>query len=263
MDLGLRDQVVLVTGSGVGIGRAIALAFASEGARIVVNSRSVITCEETLSMLRAQGADCMDAAFDIAHLEDVRAAMQRVLSHYGRIDVLVNNAAVMVNNIAFVDKDPADCEREIAVSLFGTMHCTRAALPGMIEHGHGRIVNIISDAARVGQEKEVAYSAAKGGVISFTKSLAREVGRHGVTVNAVSPAATDTPLRRAMLARMAEKIGADGVVTREQKVRRAYPMGRIGQSEDTAALVLFLASQQAFHITGQISSVNGGFAMPG
>ena len=127
MDLGLRDQVVLVTGSGAGIGRAI---------------------------------------------------------------------------------DPADCEREIAVSLFGTMHCTRAALPGMIERGHGRIVNIISDAARVGQEKEVAYSAAKGGVISFTKSLAREVGRHGVTVNAVSPAATDTQLRRAMLARMAEKIGA-------------------------------------------------------
>jgi 2-hydroxycyclohexanecarboxyl-CoA dehydrogenase len=263
MDLGLRDQVVLVTGSGVGIGRAIALAFAGEGAKVVVNSRSAASCEETVAMLRAQGADCMEAPFDISSLEEVRGATQLVLGHYGRIDVLVNNAAVMVNNLAFVEKDPADCEREIAVSLFGTMHCTREALPSMIKRGHGRIVNIISDAARVGQEKEVAYSAAKGGVISFTKSLAREVGQHGVTVNAVSPAATDTPLRRAMLARMAEKIGADGVTAREEKVRRAYPMRRIGQSEDTAALVLFLASQQAFHITGQISSVNGGFAMPG
>ncbi len=259
MDLGLKGWVALVTGSGSGIGQAIALAFAREGVAVLINDLNAAACEETLGLLRQARTGGQALPFDVA---DARAVEAAIVSA-GRIDILVNNAAVMVNNLAFVEKQIADCEREIQVSLFGTLNCSRAVLPGMIDRRRGRIVNIVSDAARVGQEKEVAYSAAKGGVISFTKSLAREVGQHGITVNAVSPAATDTPLRRALLKRLEEKMGAEGVATREEKVRRAYPMRRIGHPEDTAALVTFLTSSQASHMTGQICSVNGGFSMPG
>lgn len=263
MDLELKGQGVLVTGAGSGIGQAIALAFAAEGAAVAVNDLTRERCEGTVEMLRAAGATAMAASFDVTRLDDVKASVSEVERRFGRLDVLVNNAAIMVNNTPFVESRPEDCEREIAVGLFGAMHCARAVLHGMIARTHGRIVNIVSDAARVGQEKEVAYSSAKGGVISFTKSLAREVGRHGVTVNAVSPAATDTPLRRQMLSRLEAKLGAEAVATREEKVRRVYPVRRIGEPRDVADLVTFLASTRARHITGQICSVNGGFAMPG
>lgn len=263
MDLGLQGRVALVTGAGSGIGQAIALALAAEGASIAVNDLQATGCDETLDLLRAVGAACMAAPFDVADPQGVQDGVAGAEKAFGRVDMLVNNAAVMVNNLAFVEKSAQDCEREIRVGLFGTLNCSRAVLPGMLRRGYGRIVNIVSDAARVGQDKEVAYSAAKGGVISFTKSLAREVGPGGITVNAVSPAATDTPLRRALLKRLEEKMGADGVAAREEKVRRAYPTRRIGTAHDTAVLVAFLASAQASHITGQICSVNGGFAMPG
>ena len=263
MDLELKGQAVLVTGAGSGIGQAIALAFAAEGAAVAVNDLTRERCQETLELLQPTGVPAMAAPFDVTRLDDVRASIGEVHDRFGRLDVLVNNAAVMVNNTPFVESRPEDCEREIAVGLFGAMHCTRSVLQGMIGRTHGRIVNIVSDAARVGQEKEVAYSSAKGGLISFTKSLAREVGRHGVTVNAVSPAATDTPLRREMLGRLEAKLGAEAVAAREEKVRRVYPVRRIGQPNDVADLVTFLASTRARHITGQICSVNGGFAMPG
>lgn len=263
MDLGLQGRVALVTGAGAGIGQAIALALAGEGATVAVNDLQAAGCEETLALLRDAGVPCVAAPFDVSDHDAVQAGVAAVEKAFGRLDVLVNNAAVMVNNLAFAEKRPQDCDREIRVALFGTLNCSRAVLPGMAQRGHGRIVNIVSDAARVGQEKEVAYSAAKGGVISFTKSLAREVGPAGITVNAVSPAATDTPLRRALLKRLEENMGAEGVAAREEKVRRAYPTRRIGTPQDTATLVAFLASAQASHMTGQICSVNGGFAMPG
>lgn len=263
MDLELKGQAVLVTGAGSGIGQAIALAFAAEGAAVAVNDLTRERCQETLELLRPTGVPAMAAPFDVTRLDDVRVSIGEVHDRFGRLDVLVNNAAIMVNNTSFVESRPEDCEREIAVGLFGAMHCARSVLQGMIGRTHGRIVNIVSDAARVGQEKEVAYSSAKGGLISFTKSLAREVGRHGVTVNAVSPAATDTPLRREMLGRLEAKLGAEAVAAREEKVRRVYPVRRIGQPNDVADLVTFLASTRARHITGQICSVNGGFAMPG
>jgi 2-hydroxycyclohexanecarboxyl-CoA dehydrogenase len=263
MDMQLQDKVVLISGAGSGIGQSIALAFGEEGAAVVVNDLDAAACEATLGLLRAAGVRCAAAPFDVSQLHQVQAGVKQAEQPFGTIDVLINCAAVIINNKPFVESMPEECEREIHVSLFGTMHCTRATLPGMIARGSGRIINIVSDAARVGQEREVAYSSAKGGIISFTKSLAREVGRHGITVNAVSPAATDTPLRRALLQRMAEKIGAEAVEAREEKIRKAYPLKRIGKPEDTAALVTFLASSRASNITGQIHSVNGGFAMPG
>lgn len=263
MDLQLSGKVALVTGGGAGIGQAIAATLAAEGARVAVNDLTEEGCAETLAQIKHIQGTCQAAPFDVSRPEAVAAGVAAIERDFGAVDILVNNAAVMIANVAFLESQSDQWEREIRVALFGTLHCSRQVLAGMTARRYGRIINIVSDAARVGQEKEVAYSSAKGGIISFTKSLAREVGPDGITVNAVSPAATDTPLRRAMLERNAVRFGHEKVAAREEKIRRAYPTRRIGQPQDTASLVAFLASAVAGNITGQISSVNGGFTMPG
>jgi 2-hydroxycyclohexanecarboxyl-CoA dehydrogenase len=263
MNLNLSGKVVLITGAGSGIGQAMSVAFAQEGAKVLVNDLGPERCEETLSLINALALDAVALPFDVSNLGAVQAACALAQSGHGAIDVLVNNAAVLLANQLFLDTDPKDCDREIQVGLYGTMHCTRAILPGMIERRSGRIVNLVSDAARLGQERESTYACSKGAVISFTKSIAREVGRHGITVNAISPAATDTPLRQAMLRSMIGKLGEDAVAERERKIARAYPMKKIGTTQDVASVALFLASDLAGHITGQVLGVNGGYAMVG
>jgi NAD(P)-dependent dehydrogenase (short-subunit alcohol dehydrogenase family) len=263
MDLKLKDRIALVTGSGQGIGRTIALAFAAEGGRVAVNDINANACEETVSAIRSAGGAAFAAPCDITHLDAVRDTVRKVEAEYGRIDILVNNAAVLIAHELFVDTNPEHCDKEIKVVLYGTMNCTRSVLPGMIERKFGKIVNIVTDAARVGQERQCNYSAAKGGVISFTKSIAKEVGRHNINVNAVSPGATNSPMRLEMLRQLTEKIGVEKAAEREEKVKRAYALRRIGEPEDISNAVVFLTSEAARHITGQILSVNGGFAMPG
>jgi NAD(P)-dependent dehydrogenase (short-subunit alcohol dehydrogenase family) len=184
-------------------------------------------------------------------------------SALGGIDILVNNAALLTEHTLFLETDPDACAREIAVILGGTMNCARAVLPGMIERTSGKIVNIATDAARVGQEREVNYSAAKGGVVSFTKSIAKEVGRHNINVNVVSPGATNSPMRIGLQKGLREKLGDEAWKAREAKVMRLYPIRRIGEMEDITNAVLFITSDAARHITGQVLSVNGGFAMVG
>jgi 2-hydroxycyclohexanecarboxyl-CoA dehydrogenase len=263
MDLNLGGKVVLITGAGSGIGQTLALAFAREGATVAVNDVDAARVEPTMALLAGAGARAHAVPCDIGDLAAVRQALGALEQAAGRIDVLVNNAALLAGHKPFLETAPADWDCEIRVILYGTLHCTYTVLPGMVARRAGKIVNIATDAARVGQEGEVTYSAAKGGVVAFTKSIAREVGRHDINVNAVSPGATDTPLRRRMLDQMAEKIGADGVREREERVKRAYPLRRIGAPEDVSQAVLFLASDAARHITGQVLSVNGGFAMVG
>jgi 2-hydroxycyclohexanecarboxyl-CoA dehydrogenase len=261
MDLQLGGKIVLITGAGSGIGQALAVAFAGEGATVAVNDLARDKIEETLALVADAGGTAIAAPCDISDLADVTRTLGAVETSHGRIDVLVNNAAVLLASAPFLETRPEDCDREIKVILHGTLNCSRVVLPGMVARRAGKLVNIVTDAARVGQEREVTYSAAKGGVMSFTRSIAREVGRHNINVNAVSPGATDTPLRRRLLEKMAERIGVDGVREREEKVRRAYPLRRIGEAQDVANAVLFLSSEAARHITGQVLSVNGGFAM--
>ncbi len=263
MDLNLKDQIILITGGGSGLGQAFAQEFAAEGAKVVVNDVNADKIKQTVDLIGGAGGSAAPAPCDIADLAAVLQCVKQVEAEHGRIDILVNNAAVMTGQVEFLETKPDDCDREIKVILYGTMNCSRAVLPGMITRKHGKIINIVTDAARVGQEREVNYSAAKGGVISFTKSIAREVGKHNINVNAVSPAATNSPMRQEAVRRLAEKIGDEKVREREEKIRRAYPLRRIGESEDVAKLVLFLASNASRHITGQIVSVNGGYAMVG
>jgi len=263
MDLGMKDRVALVTGSGQGIGRTIALGLAAEGMAIAVNDLNPDGIAETVAAIRAAGGRATGVQCDITDLAAVRGMVEKVTAEMGRLDVLVNNAALLLCHELYIDTDPGKCDREIKVVLYGTMNCTRAVLPGMIERKFGKIVNIVTDSARVGHERQCNYSAAKGGVISFTKSIAKEVGRHNINVNAVSPGATNSPMRAGMLRAMTEKIGEAKVAEREEKVKRAYALRRLGEPEDIANTVAFLASSAARHITGQVLSVNGGFAMLG
>jgi 2-hydroxycyclohexanecarboxyl-CoA dehydrogenase len=262
MELGLKDKRALVTGAGSGIGRAIATALAAEGAIVTINDVNEAGIAETVEAIRSAGGRANGCSFDITDLAQVQSRID-ALAAEGTIDILVNNAALLIGHAPFMETAPEAWRREIDVILFGTLNCTRAVLPGMIAAGGGKVVNVISDAARVGQEREVAYSSAKGGVASFTKSIAREVGPAGINVNAVSPAATNSPMRQHALKEIEAKIGAERLAEREQKVKRAYPLRRIGEPEDVAATVVFLSSSAARHITGQVLSVNGGYSMVG
>ena len=247
----LDGQAAIVTGGGRGIGRGIALALAEAGADVAVLDVDLATAEATAAELRAGGCRALGLAADVTDLEQVEAATSRVTAELGRLDVLVNNAGWTPNE-PFAGSAPATWRRIVDVNYVGVLNCTRAALAAMLPRKAGRIVSIASDAGRVGTPREAVYAGAKAAIVGFSKSLAAEVARHGITVNVVSPATVDTPLLRGML-------------TPEQIERRekANPMGRLGRPEDVAAAVVFFASPQAGYITGQILSVNGGVVRAG
>jgi 2-hydroxycyclohexanecarboxyl-CoA dehydrogenase len=241
----LNDKIAIVTGAGQGIGKAIAGKFATEGAVVVATDLDEARVKDTAAALA--GAVAIRA--DVTDRRDVQTMVDRVVQRFGRIDVLVNNAG-WDKASPFVDSDPADWDRAIAVNLYGVLHTCKAALPIMAEQGSGAVVNLGSDAGRVGSSGEAVYSAAKGGIIAFTKSLAREMARHQVRVNCVCPGPTDT----ALFASFA------GPKLREA-LTRAIPFRRLGQPADVANVVAFLASDEASFVTGQTVSVSGGLTM--
>ena len=263
MDLGISGRVALITGAGRGIGAEICRTLAAEGAYVAVNDLFQERADETAAEIEAAGARAVGVAADVTDLDSITAAVQRVAEALGGVDILVNNAgipAVSANDALpsaggfFGDSDRAQWDRTMGLITYGVMNCSRAVIEGMQERRWGRIVNIISDAGRVGEPRLVAYSMAKAGVIGFTKALAKESGRHGITVNCVSPATTVTDATR-------EWIEAQG-----DQIKRAYPLAkgldRLGLPSDIANAVAFLASARAEWITGQVLSVNGGYAMP-
>ena len=241
----LDDKIAIVTGGGQGIGQAIAEKLATEGATVIVTDVDEATAAQTAAALPAAVA----IRADVTDGQGVQALADRVAAQFGRIDVLVNNAG-WDKASPFVDSDPADWDRAIAVNLYGVLHTCRAVLPVMAGQGSGAVVNLGSDAGRVGSSGEAVYSAAKGGVIAFTKSLAREMARHRVRVNCVCPGPTDT----ALFASFA------GPKLREA-LTKAIPFGRLGQPADVANVVAFLASEEASFVTGQTISVSGGLTM--
>jgi len=241
----LNGKIAIVTGAGQGIGRAIAVKFAAEGATVVVTDLDEAAASETADGL--PGAVAIPA--DVTDRAVVAAMTGQVVQRFDRIDVLVNNAG-WDKASPFADSDPADWDRAIAVNLYGVLHTAKAVLPVMASQGSGAVVNLGSDAGRVGSSGEAVYSAAKGGVIAFTKSLAREMARHQVRVNCVCPGPTDT----ALFASFA------GPKLREA-LTRAIPFRRLAQPEDVANVVAFLASDEASFVTGQTISVSGGLTM--
>ncbi len=241
----LDGKIAIVTGAGQGIGRAIAGKLATEGGTVVVTDLDEASATATAAEL--PGAVALRT--DVTDRAAVQATVDEVIARFGRIDVLVNNAG-WDKASPFVESDPADWDRAITINLYGVLHTSKAVLPVLIEQGGGAIVNLGSDAGRVGSSGEAVYSAAKGGIIAFTKSLAREVARHRIRVNCVCPGPTDT----ALFASFA------GPKLREA-LTRAIPFGRLGQPADVANAVAFLASDEASFITGQTVSVSGGLTM--
>jgi 2-hydroxycyclohexanecarboxyl-CoA dehydrogenase len=262
VQLNLSGRVVLVTGAGGGVGRAIAVAFAQAGARVAIVDVSDTGLADTLKLIEATGTRGHAQAADIADPVAMQAWAASVDKALGAPEVLVNNAAVMTQVGPFADIDPVSWARDIRVGLLGTMTCTHAVLPYLLRAGKdGVVVNIASDAGRAGNANLTGYSATKGGVIAFTKALAQEVGPAGVRVNAISPGSVRAPMRDQVLQEIGERLGAEGIEEREAKRTLQVPLRRVAEPEDIAHPVLFLASYLARHITGQVLSVNGGFRM--
>jgi 3-oxoacyl-[acyl-carrier protein] reductase len=250
----LEGRRALVTGAGQGVGHGIARALAEAGAVVVVNDIRAEAAEAVAEELRAAGGKADALPFDVTDWAQVSDAVEG----YGGVDILVNNAgnagAEAFPGIAdFVTSDPSEWHRFFAVNLFGVMHCTRAALPSMISNEWGRVVTIVSDAGRYGTSKVAPYAAAKAGAAGFCRSIAREVGRHAITVNCVSLSTIETPTTER----------PPPATPEEEEARRArmkpYVIRRRGTPDDVAGMVTFLASDHASWITGQTYAVNGGF----
>jgi len=250
------ERTVIVTGGGGGIGGAVCAAFAEEGARVAVLDRADDAAEATAARLVDAGATAIAVGCDITERESVDVAVRRVTDELGSIDVLVNNAGWDLF-VPFLDTSPDDWSRLIDINLVGALHMHHAVLPGMVERGRGRVVNVSSDAARVGSSGEAVYAACKAGLVAFSKTLAREHSRHGITFNVVCPGPTDT----ALLATVTD--AAANPEKLREAFRRSIPMGRLGQPDDLAGAILFFASDDAAFVTGQVLSVSGGLTMSG
>jgi 2-hydroxycyclohexanecarboxyl-CoA dehydrogenase len=243
--------VTFITGAGSGIGRQIALTLASKGFQIAVTDVHDANAQETVALIEQQGGHAAAFHCDVTSLQSVEQATNEVKEAFGSIDILVNNAG-WDKIEPFIKSEPTTWERIISINLMGQIHTTKAILPLMIEQGNGKIINIASDSGRVGSSGEAVYSAAKGGVIAFTKTLAREMARYKINVNCVSPGPADTPLFKEISEYNSGL--ADALV-------KSIPFRRLAQPEDIANAVAFLATEESDYITGQTLSVNGGLAM--
>ena len=253
---GLQNKTVIVTGGGGGIGGATCRRFGEAGSRVAVFDINLESAAKTAADITQAGGVAQAFRCDITDHEGVKAAVAAAEAALGPISILVNNAGWDVFRL-FKDTTPADWQKLIAINLTGALNMHHAVLPGMLERRHGRIVNIASDAARVGSSGEAVYAACKAGLVGFSKTIAREHARHGISVNVVCPGATDTVLFDEY------KKGAGNPEKLEEAFRRATPMGRIGEPEDLPGAILFFASDDAAYVTGQVLSVSGGLTMAG
>jgi len=251
-----ENKTVIVTGGGGGIGGATSRRFGREGARVAVFDLNLEAAKGVAADIQRAGGKAEAFECDITRRATVDVAVAAAESKLGPIDVLVNNAGWDVFR-PFTKTEPAQWDKLIAINLTGALHMHHSVLPGMSARKSGRIVNIASDAARVGSSGEAVYAACKGGLVSFSKTIAREHARHGITVNVVCPGPTDTALFADY------KEGAGNPEKLEEAFRRSIPLGRIGRPDDLPGAILFFASDDAAYVTGQVLSVSGGLTMNG
>ncbi|MHB9287937.1 SDR family NAD(P)-dependent oxidoreductase [Halobacteriales archaeon Cl-PHB] len=251
---GLDDKTVIVTGSGRGIGNAIATRLAREGATVAINDLEAEVAESAVADLEAEGYDALAAPADVTDREAAQAMVDDVIAEAGQLDVLVNNAGWVYTDF-FKNVDPDTWDDMIALNYVAHLNTTRAVIDHMEERESGTIIGISSDAGRVGTMGQAVYAGAKAGVIGFMKSMARELAHYDVTCNVVAPGPTDTPL--------VEEAKEQNEFSRKvhESMGDQVPLGRMAEPEDVAGAVAFFASDDADFITGQVLSVNGGLAM--
>jgi len=262
MDLGLKGKAVIVTGAASNIGRAIALEFAKEGSRIAIADLDEKGGQKVVDLAKELGAEgAIFIKTDVTKSEQCNEMAGEVLDKFDTIDVLVNNAG-WGKDALFIEKPREEWEKEIDINLWGVINCIKAVVDHLVEKKGGSIVSIASDAGRMGEFREAVYAAAKAGVIGLTKSLARELGPHGIRMNVVCPGAT--------LPTSPDEIGEKSMwgdsmpaITPEfiQKIAKRYPLRRIAKPDELAKAVVFMASEGAGFITGQTLSVSGGYTM--
>ena len=251
----MTERVAVVTGGGRGIGRQICLALAADGRSVAVADLRATEAAETVAAVTAAGGTALAVSMDVTDSDSVQQGLLQVVDEFGGpVEVLVNCAG-WDELKPFLDTDEDFWDRIIEINYKGMLRTTHACLPAMIDGGFGRIVNIGSDAGRVGSSLEAVYSGAKGGVIAFTKTIAREMARKGITANTVCPGPTETPLLDEIVDASSDGDKVIGAMA------RAVPMKRLGRPEEVASAVAYLASEDAGFITGQTLSVSGGLTM--
>lgn len=244
----LKGKIALVTGAAQGIGKAVAVALAKEGADIIVSDIMEDVAEKTAKEIAETGVRAKALKMNVADPADVETRVKEAQAEFGKIDILVNNAGITRDTL-LIRMKPEDFDAVIAVNLKGTYNCTKAVAPIMMKSRWGRIVNIASIVGQIGNIGQANYSASKAGVIGLTKTSARELAARNINVNAIAPGYIDTE--------MTKKLPEDAKV----KMQEQIPLGRLGTPEDVAAAVLFLVSDDSSYITGQVLGVNGGMAM--
>jgi 2-hydroxycyclohexanecarboxyl-CoA dehydrogenase len=251
---GLNNRNIIVTGGGSGIGRAVCQRLAEEGANVGVFDINAEGAQETVELIAGAGRNTGVFMLDISDYAQCERSVADFESQIGPTDALVNCVG-WDKVVPFLETEPEMWRKIVDINLYGPVNMCRVVLPGMVERGGGRVVSLSSDAGRVGSTGEAVYAACKGGIIAFTKSIARELARKGVILNVVSPGPTDTPLYK--------ETQTDANPKMSEALIRAIPMRRLGQPEDHAGMVSLLCSDEASYITGQVISISGGLTMHG
>ena len=260
MELGLAGKTVIVTGGASNIGRAISLGFARERANVVVVDWDHAQAQKVTEEIQGMGLKSLAIKTDVTNMEQVQAMVSEVLGSLGQVDVLVNSVGGTLDQY-FLEESREKWQKTVDMNLWSTINCTRAVLDHMVERKTGAVVSVGSDAGRAGEFREAVYAASKGGVIALSKSLAKELGRHGIRFNVVCPGLT--PPKPENIGEGSHWQAQIGTFTSEvlEKAAKAYPLRKVGTPEDTANAVVFLASPSAGNITGQTLSVSGGYTM--
>ncbi|MBM4332955.1 MAG: SDR family oxidoreductase [Deltaproteobacteria bacterium] len=249
MDLYLKNKVAIVTGGASGIGEKTAEYFVQEGVKVLVADVNRERIEKTVNFLEGMAGDVTGVYGDVTNEKMVAQMVEKAVSHFGTVDFLVNSAGVGGGMSPLENAPQAEWQRILDINLIGTINCCKAVMPILRQKNSGRIMNIASEAGVSGEKGLEVYAASKGGVISLTKSLAKSLGRHNVTVNAVAPAFVHSPMTAFLTPEL------------EKKWLQMYAIKRLGEVGDVASMIVFLCSDRCSWITGQTISINGGFSM--